>query len=316
MNNTEFSKNQLKLAKDKIEKNLDELISNNKNFNFSVSNFDNFNDYVMKIKSKIKNEISEYYSAQYITHINEKIENILEIQEKTFDNESDSKKINNYIEKTINEIQLIHHEISSYISLKDKFKELAFNKISDSIDEVNNEINNFRRLRNIADTGLTEIIYNNAVSKQQKLEKKYRKYFYRTVGVVLLLALTLLAFKSGVIKFLAIGDIEFWALKISILVVGITLISYFLKQSTHYQKLADQNYQTQVELQAYPSFMESVPTNEAAAIRKELALKYFGREIDGSTQKDMSNLISDQMKNTTELVKATTDAIKNLKTPN
>ncbi len=95
--------------------------------------------------------------------------------------------------------------------------------------------------------------------------------------------------------------------------MGITLISYFLKQSSHYQRLADQNYQTQVELQAYPSFMESIPTEEAASVRKELALKYFGREIDGSTHKDMSNLISDQMKNTTDMVKATTEAIKNLK---
>ncbi|HGF8498890.1 TPA: hypothetical protein ACJB9M_001870, partial [Acinetobacter baumannii] len=91
------------------------------------------------------------------------------------------------------------------------------------------------------------------------------------------------------------------------------LISYFIKQSSHYQRLADQNYQTQVELQAYPSFMESIPTEEAASVRKELALKYFGREVDGAAHKDMSNLISDQMKSTTEMVKATTEAIKNLK---
>ena len=97
-----------------------------------------------------------------------------------------------------------------------------------------------------------------------------------------------------------------------LLAVG-TLITYFLKQSAHYQRLADQNYQTQVELQAYPSFMESIPTDEAASVRKELALKYFGREIDGSVHKDMGNLVVDQMKSTTEMVKATTDAIKKLK---
>ena len=97
-----------------------------------------------------------------------------------------------------------------------------------------------------------------------------------------------------------------------IIALGITLITYFLKQSLHYKRLADQNYQTQVELQAYPSFMESIPTEEAAFVRKELALKYFGREIDGATHKDMSNLISDQMKSTTDMVKATTEAIKSL----
>ncbi|MFP0859324.1 hypothetical protein ACLDYQ_19080 [Acinetobacter baumannii] len=59
--------------------------------------------------------------------------------------------------------------------------------------------------------------------------------------------------------------------------------------------------------------MESIPTEEAASVRKELALKYFGREVDGAAHKDMSNLITDQMKSTTEMVKATTEAIKNLK---
>ncbi|WON80803.1 hypothetical protein OK024_03190 [Acinetobacter sp. UGAL515B_02] len=58
--------------------------------------------------------------------------------------------------------------------------------------------------------------------------------------------------------------------------------------------------------------MESIPTEEAASVRRELALKYFGREIDGTAHKDMSNLISDQMKSTTDMVKATTEAIKNL----
>ncbi|EPF6052642.1 hypothetical protein L5R14_003768, partial [Acinetobacter baumannii] len=115
------------------------------------------------------------------------------------------------------------------------------------------------------------------------------------------------------ITWFALSTTEFWILKASLLIVGITLISYFLKQSAHYQKLADQNYQTHVELRAYPSFMESIPTEEAASVRKELALKYFGREIDGAAHKDISNLISDQMKSTTEIVKATTEAIKNLK---
>ncbi len=45
-------------------------------------------------------------------------------------------------------------------------------------------------------------------------------------------------------------NVEFWILKVLILAAGITLITYFLKQSSHYQHLAYQNYQTQVELQA------------------------------------------------------------------
>lgn len=43
-------------------------------------------------------------------------------------------------------------------------------------------------------------------------------------------------------------------------------------------------------------------------------MKYFGRELDNSAKNETSSIISDQMKNTTELVKVTTEAIKNLKT--
>lgn len=202
--------------------------------------------------------------------------------------------------------------IENYSLIKSSFKELSVNALSPIINEVNKELSNFRRLRNIADNARTENIYNNAVNKYRGLEESYRSYFYWGMGILLCLSVGLLTLKQELVPHL-FSTIEFWAVKVSLLLVGITLISYFLKQSAHYQRLADQNYQTQVELQAYPSFMESIPTEEAASVRKELALKYFGREIDGTAHKDMGNLVSDQMKSTTEMVKATTEAIKNLK---
>lgn len=184
--------------------------------------------------------------------------------------------------------------------------------LEDTKESLVKEVEEFRRNRAISENAKTEDIYNNAVNKYKGLEDKYRKYFYNSIGATVTLSLLLLFFKQKLIPNI-LGDIEFWVLKGSIFVIGITLITYFLKQSSHYQHLADQNYQTQVELQAYPTFMESIPTEEAASVRKELALKYFGREIDGAAHKDMSNLIADQMKSTTEMVKASTEAIKNLK---
>lgn len=210
-------------------------------------------------------------------------------------------------------INLSQTSLNEYTAIRRRINRLVKKPITTLIEEVELELESFRRLRDISDTALTENIYSNAVAKYEKHEKKYRTYFYATVAIVLVLALLLLFFKTKVINIIKISDTEFWVLKITLLATGITLISYFLKQSSHYQKLADQNYQTQVELQAYPSFMTGIPPNEAIVIRKELALKYFGREIDGAVHKDMSNLISDQMKNTTELVKATTEAIKNIK---
>lgn len=183
-------------------------------------------------------------------------------------------------------------------------------KIQSIKTELENEAEDFRRKRNISDNAKTENIYDQAVFKYRTLEKDYRRYFYYAITATVGLSLLGLFFKNWLVDNNYLGNIEFWVLKVSILAVGITLITYFLKQSSHYQRLADQNYQTQVELQAYPSFMESIPTEEAASVRKELALKYFGREIDGAAHKDMSNLISDQMKSTTEMVKAATDVLK------
>lgn len=194
---------------------------------------------------------------------------------------------------------------------KENYNRIITDEIRNIMHHAEGEVKRFKRLRNIADNAKTENIYNNAVVKYQGLEKDYRKYFYWAIFITVVTSLSTFFLKKNLVPDL-IGNTEFWAIKIAIIALGITLITYFLKQSLHYQRLADQNYQTQVELQAYPSFMESIPTEEAASVRKELALKYFGREIDGATHKDMSNLISDQMKSTTDMVKAATEAIKSL----
>lgn len=212
----------------------------------------------------------------------------------------------------LSEINNLIGILNRYKGLKITFDDLLVDNVREAIVDVNKELVGFRKSRNIADNLMTEDIYNSAVNKYRGLEENYRSYFYWGLAILLILSIFLFSLKQFIVPAL-FSTIEFWAVKISILLVGITLISYFLKQSAHYQRLADQNYQTQVELQAYPSFMESIPTEEAASVRKELALKYFGREVDGAVHKDMSNLISDQMKSTTEMVKATTEAIKNLK---
>lgn len=212
----------------------------------------------------------------------------------------------------LSEINNLIGILNRYNGLKITFDDLLVDNVREAIVDVNKELVGFRKSRNIADNLMTEDIYNSAVNKYRGLEESYRSYFYWGLAILLILSIFLFSLKQFIVPAL-FSTIEFWAVKISILLVGITLISYFLKQSAHYQRLADQNYQTQVELQAYPSFMESIPTEEAASVRKELALKYFGREVDGAAHKDMSNLISDQMKSTTEMVKATTEAIKNLK---
>ncbi|WP_202733314.1 hypothetical protein [Acinetobacter pittii] len=216
----------------------------------------------------------------------------------------------NHLARVIGDLKAVDTYLNTIRTAQGGFEHLVKEYLANAQAAVASELSGFRKQRAERDNAETESIYEEAVERYKKLEKKYRKYFYRCIFAVLVLALITLLGKEKITLLFSLSTTEYWVLKASILIVGITLISYFLKQSSHYQKLADQNYQTHVELKAYPSFMESIPTEEAASVRKELALKYFGREIDGAAHKDMSNLISDQMKSTTEMVKAVTEVIK------
>ncbi|UVB01012.1 hypothetical protein [Acinetobacter lwoffii] len=164
----------------------------------------------------------------------------------------------------------------------------------------------------------TTTAYDEAAVKYTDLHEKFRNFFYFSLTGIIFVIFIMIYLKSNIIPLINFtlvnnnDQVEYWIIKISLMLIGMTLANYFLKQSSHYQRLADQHHQTSVELKAYPYFMNSVPLEHSIEIRKELALKYFGKEIDSASHKNMSNLISDQMKSTTDMVKATTDVIKNI----
>lgn len=294
--------NEFKSEKNNLILEIERLIEKIHTYSFLGSNKDNLSNKLNKVKGLIIASFVHYDEIGFLKVLRDDVKNLNELSVTL----NISGNVNIFNEK----IDKVQGVIERYSSIKENFKELSINTLTYAIQEVNTELSSFRRLRNIADNAKTEDIYNNAVDKYKKLEEKYRKNFYWTIFIVASLSIGLLLGKVFLAKFLGLSIYEFWALKISVILIGIVLITYFLKQSSHYQYLADQNYQTQIELQAFPTFMESIPTEEAASVRKELALKYFGRDIDSTPHKDMANLISGQMKNTTEMVKAATDVLK------
>lgn len=306
----------------------DQALSRYEDVYIDVEKLDETKKIIMELENSIKTEIKQVSDYAILSLIDNKLvesSDLLddylklysEYQAKSESNkiplvENRKKEILEKIEEFIINLKSIKSVLSSYLILRENYDKVVGGYLQNATTQLENELTSFRKLRNIADNAKTENIYDKAVERYRKLEVDYRTMFYLSIGITLLFSILVFSLKVQLVP-IFFTNIEFWAIKISLLAVGVTLITYFLKQSTHYQKLADQNYQTQIELQAYPSFMESIPTDEAASVRKELALKYFGREIDGSVHKDMGNLIADQMKSTTEMVKATTDAIKKLK---
>ncbi|ENW74573.1 hypothetical protein B9Y01_04755 [Acinetobacter baumannii] len=199
--------------------------------------------------------------------------------------------------------------ITNYTTEKKKFNQIIVKEIKEMLDEAEKELRDFKILKNILKNLKTEDYYSNE-------SKKYKIAHYIYLGlflVTLIGALCISAYSICAEPIYFLDNFDYWFLKISFILVVITLVSFFIKQSSHYQSLADQANQTRLEIQAFPTFVTGIEKADEVAIRKELALKYFGREVDKTAHKDMGNLVSDQMKSTTEMVKATTEAIKNLK---
>ncbi|HCV3300539.1 TPA: hypothetical protein OV749_001364 [Acinetobacter baumannii] len=189
---------------------------------------------------------------------------------------------------------------------KARYNSIIKSQIDLMLKDAQRELEDFKELKNILKNLKTEDYYS-------KESKKYKTTHYIYLGlfiVTLIGALCISAYSICAEPKFYLEPFDYWFIKISFILVVITLVSFFIKQSSHYQSLADQANQTRLEIQAFPTFVTGIEKEDEVAIRKELALKYFGREVDKTAHKDMSNLVSDQMRNTTEMVKAVTEVIK------
>ncbi|WP_447507292.1 hypothetical protein [Acinetobacter oleivorans] len=130
--------------------------------------------------------------------------------------------------------------------------------------------------------------------------------------VIIFLSLASIWFCLVTKAYFGLSGYDYYFFKGSLVLTSITLITYFLKQSVKYQKIADQCKQTKLELEAFPSYVANLSNEDplVADLRKELATKYFGREIDNKSNDETSNILQDQMKNTTEMVKAAMEVLK------
>ncbi|MEJ5037723.1 hypothetical protein WH285_12375 [Acinetobacter johnsonii] len=217
------------------------------------------------------------------------------------DFDEELKKIISSVKKSLHIVQLknFSDESRKYIKILNKKIELQ-----------NESIQNFNQFIEKEKNTNTHDIYDLAVKKYSN-----RSYGYRVVFLVLMILVVILVWFSAVLKkSLGLDQYDYWFFKITLAITSITLITFYLRLSTKYQNIADQCEQTKLELEAFPSFVASFSTEDPkiVEIRKELAMKYFGRDLLNNDKGEASNIITDQMKNTTELVKATTEAVKNL----
>ncbi|MDV7447565.1 hypothetical protein R4514_12515 [Acinetobacter baumannii] len=189
---------------------------------------------------------------------------------------------------------------------KARYNNIINTQINAMLQDAGRELNDFRELKNTLKNLKSVDYYSQEFDKYMERHHIYLLLFLATILVALMISVISVCAEP----WFFLDKFDYWFIKGSFILVVITLVSYFIKQSSHYQSLADQANQTRLELQAFPTFITGVEKEDEVAIRKELALKYFGREVDKTAHKDMSNLVSDQMRNTTEMVKAVTEVIK------
>lgn len=146
----------------------------------------------------------------------------------------------------------------------------------------------------------TENVYLNSYHKNTARSKNSEsKFIGVTVFSLILSLITIIAF-----IFKAIDLSQFISIKIMIVVFFGILIAYYLKISTHYRRLADQAEQTHLELLAFPQYAAELGEEKSNEIKEQLALKYFGKEIDPSGYQKIGEIAQEQLKTSSELVKA------------
>lgn len=180
-------------------------------------------------------------------------------------------------------------------------------ELTAKIEEAKEKFKDFESLQIALEQRETNKIYldlYNKYDKEYDLNNRYFGFAFVTSIVFTLISILVTAI-SGPINW-----VVFISVKILILAVGITLCTLFLRRSAHAKKLKEQAYQTHVEINAFPIHVRSLKDEDKHELIKELALKYFGKELDQTQNDKIGDLMKDQLAAGTELIKASAELVK------
>lgn len=181
------------------------------------------------------------------------------------------------------------------------------NELNPKIEEVKEKIKDFESLRLALEHRETSSIYLDLHDKYEKEYDSNNHYFaFAFISSVVFTLISILV--TAIID--PINWVIFVSVKVLILAVAITLCTLFLRRSAHAKKLKEQAYQTYVEINAFPIHVRSLKDEDKHELIKELALKYFGKELDQTQNDKIGDLMQDQLSAGTELIKASAEMVK------
>ncbi|WP_228257622.1 hypothetical protein [Acinetobacter bouvetii] len=232
-------------------------------------------------------------------------------------NRNDQEHQKNVLDSTKQFIQKLETIRLSIISLQNA-NQLIKHQLQPAIDEVKEKVKDFDALQLALEQRETNKIY-------LDLHKKYlgeyfinNILFFMTIIAAVFFTLYTTTEISNAPQFNDYKtDRNFWVMfittKVLIATVTLTFGTLFLRRSAHAKKLKEQAYQTHVEINAFPIHVRSLKEEDKHELIKELALKYFGKELDQTQNDKIGDLMKDQLAAGTELIKASAEMVKNVK---
>lgn len=270
---------------------------------------------LQKLQTKVPENINN------ISDIIKSIQKIETIDEKAFLSFIENKVT--FLEGCINVYDFSNevHNLLKFIINKNSINNqylYEFNKLFGETQlEMLNQIKKFGELNDVLKNHKTYEIYKKS---EDGNHKKYKFYIYWAIGLAvvgfILSIFSKVVFTKclfGELCFLEYNNIDYWIMKVSIIFITITGITFCLKQAIHHQKKKDRAEQTRLELEALPTYMFNFTDEQKNQVYAELTSKYFGRDFDKDGYQDMSNLVQEQIKLSHEVLKTT---ISNQKTGN
>lgn len=231
---------------------------------------------------------------------------------------TDTDKIQELIDILEKSIILLNSKILPIRISNQQSQQLIEENLAPKIKEIEEKIKDFESLRLALEHRETSSIYL-SVHDKYKTEFIFNNAFFFLslfLGAIATLFSTNLssAYLRSVYKYTSSTTIDQWfiliTVKLLIITLTITLCTLFLRRSAHAKKLYEQAYQTHVEIIAFPIHVRSLKEEDKHVLIKELALKYFGKELDQTQNDKIGDLMKDQLTAGTELIKASAELVK------
>lgn len=202
----------------------------------------------------------------------------------------------------------------SIISLNNA-NNLIRQELQPAINEVKEKVKDFESLKLALEHRETNKIYLDLYKKYNTEYIVNNFYFFITVIAAIIFTLYTTIEISNFQQFSDYKtDRNFWVMfittKVLIATVTLTFCTLFLRRLAHAKKLKEQAYQTHVEINAFPIHVRSLDKADKDELIKELAMKYFGKELDQTQNDKIGDLMRDQLAAGTELIKASAELVK------